>query len=101
MADLLELSARIIDSGVADEPVNRITQELSEIADGVAVVESFSHVVAVRCGDSLAVFDASGSATGAPVVESLRRWTSPETSLLAMGTLAGASRESKEKASEV
>ena len=83
MADLLELSSRIIDSGVADEPVNRITQELSEIADGVAVVESFSHVVAVRCGDGMVAFDASGSATGRPVVESLRRWTaSPVTALV-------------------
>ena len=38
MADLLSLSARIIDSGTADEPTNRVTQELSEVADGVAVV---------------------------------------------------------------
>lgn len=83
MADLLELSARIIDSGVANEPVNRITQELSEVADGVAVVESFSHVVAVRCGEGMVVFDASGSATGRPVVESLRSWTSsPVTALV-------------------
>lgn len=83
MADLLELSSRIIDSGVANEPVNRITQELSEVADGVAVVESFSHVVAVRCGEGMVVFDASGSATGRPVVESLRGWTSsPVTALV-------------------
>ncbi len=32
MPDLLELSARIIDSGVADVPTNRVTQELSEVA---------------------------------------------------------------------
>ena len=83
MADLLELSARIIDSGVADEPVNRITQELSEIADGVAMVESFSHIVALRCGEGLVVFDASGSATGRQVVESLRGWSaSPVTALV-------------------
>jgi len=75
VADLLGLSARIIDSGVADEPVNRITQELSEVAQGVAVVESFSHSIAFSTGDGLLVFDASGSATGGRVVESLRRWT--------------------------
>lgn len=75
MADLLDLSARIIDSGLADEPTNRITQELSEVADGIAVVESFSHSVAVATDDGLVVFDASGAWTGGPVVESLRRWS--------------------------
>jgi len=76
VADLLDLSSRIIDSGVADEPVNRITQELSEVADGIAVVESFSHIVAFRTDDGLAVFDSSGVATGTRVVESLRTWSS-------------------------
>lgn len=75
MADLLNLSARIIDSGTADEPVNRITQELSEVADGIAVVESFSHVVAVRTGAGLVAFDASGAFTGAAVVDALRGWS--------------------------
>ncbi|QGG93774.1 alkyl sulfatase dimerization domain-containing protein [Actinomarinicola tropica] len=76
MADLLALSARIIDSGVADEPVNRTTQELSEVGDGVAMVESFSHVVTFRTDEGLVCFDASGAAAGGRVVESLRRWTS-------------------------
>lgn len=75
MANLLSLSARIIDSGHADQPVNRVTQELSEVADGVAVVESFSHIVAFRTGEGLVVFDSSGSATGAGVVEALRGWS--------------------------
>ena len=75
MADLLGLSARIIDSGVADEPVNRTTQELSEVGDGVAMVESFSHVVAFRTGEGLVCFDASGAGPGARVVESLRGWS--------------------------
>jgi len=74
MSELLALSSRIIDSGVADEPVNRITQELSELAPGVAVVESFSHVVAFDTGEGLVCFDASGVGTGAAVVEALRRW---------------------------
>ena len=76
MADLLALSARIIDSGTADEPVNRISQELSQITDGIAVVESFSHSIVFDAGDSLLVFDASGSATGARVVEAVRHWSS-------------------------
>ncbi|HEU5152471.1 MAG TPA: alkyl sulfatase dimerization domain-containing protein [Iamia sp.] len=83
MADLLDLSARIIDSGVADEPTNRVTQELSEVADGVAVIESFSHAVALRTDDGLVVFDASAVFTGRQVVEALRSWsTAPVRSLV-------------------
>lgn len=76
MSDLLELSARIIDSGNADQPVNRITQELSEVSGGIAVVESFSHSVALASDEGLVVFDASGAQTGTAVVESLRAWSS-------------------------
>jgi alkyl sulfatase BDS1-like metallo-beta-lactamase superfamily hydrolase len=75
MADLLALSTRIIDSGIADEPVNRVTQELSEVADGIAVVESFSHVVALAGEDGLVLFDTSGAHTARRVVEALRRWS--------------------------
>ena len=75
MADLLALSTRIIDSGVADEPVNRVTHELSELADNLAMVESFSHVVAWRSAEGLVCFDTSAPNTGAKVVESLRTWS--------------------------
>src|SRR5262245_62150677 len=75
MADLLALSTRIIDSGSADEPVNRVTQELSEVADGIAMVESFSHVVALADESGLVLFDTSGAHTARRVVESLRRWS--------------------------
>ena len=71
----LDLSARLIDTGVADTPPNRTTQELSELADGVALVESFSHVVAVDTGDGLVTFDASSARTGADVVAALRSWS--------------------------
>ena len=71
----LELSARLIDTGATDTPPNRITQELSELADGVAIVESFSHVVAVDTGDGLVTFDASSALSGQAVVESLRTWS--------------------------
>src|SRR5687768_17095417 len=57
MADLLGISARIIDDGVLHEPVNRITQELSEVADGLAVVESFSHSVLFSTDEGLVAFD--------------------------------------------
>ena len=75
MADLLGLSARIIDEGVTDEPVNRSTGELSEVADGIAVVESFSHVVAVSTDDGLALFDTSLAAMGERCRASLRTWS--------------------------
>ena len=70
----VELSTRIIDSGTLDGPVNRMTEELSELGDGVAIVESFSHAILVDTGDGLVVFDASGIATGGPVVEAIRSW---------------------------
>jgi alkyl sulfatase BDS1-like metallo-beta-lactamase superfamily hydrolase len=83
VGDLLALSTRIIDSGVVDEPVNRITNELSELADDLAIVESFSHCVALRTDDGLVAFDASGVATGAAVVEALQLWDpSPVTTLV-------------------
>lgn len=74
MADLLALSARIIDSGRADEPVNRTTNELSEIAPDLALVESFSHAAVWDTGAGLVSFDTSGVHTGADVVTSIRSW---------------------------
>jgi glyoxylase-like metal-dependent hydrolase (beta-lactamase superfamily II) len=83
MADLLSLSARVIDSGVADEPVNRTTGELSEVADGLAIVESFSHSVVLDGGDGLVAFDASHARTGAVVVDAIKGWsTTPVTHLV-------------------
>ena len=51
-----------------------MTHELSEIADGVALVEAFSHVVVVSTDDGLVAFDSSGPASGSRVLESLRQW---------------------------
>jgi glyoxylase-like metal-dependent hydrolase (beta-lactamase superfamily II) len=82
MADLLALSSRVIDSGVVDEPVNRITNELSEVADGLAIVESFSHSVVLDAGEGLVAFDASHARTGADVVAAIRGWTSTPVSHL-------------------
>lgn len=82
MADLLALSSRIIDSGHADQPVNRVTNELSEVADGIAMVESFSHCVALDTGDGLMCFDASGVMTGGAVREALRGWSGSRVSHL-------------------
>ncbi len=74
MADLLALSERYIDQGIYEGPgsVNRVTTELSEVADGIAVVEAFSHVVALDCGDGLVLFDTSMEVFGPAVLKSLR-----------------------------
>ena len=76
MADLLALSSRIIDSADLEEPTNRVTHELSEIADGLAMVESFSHSIVLDGGDGLVAFDASHARSGAKVVEAIRGWKS-------------------------
>jgi alkyl sulfatase BDS1-like metallo-beta-lactamase superfamily hydrolase len=75
VVDVLELSARIIDSGLDFDPVSRMTQEVSEIAEHIALVESFSHSIALRTGAGLVVFDASGQWSGRAVVQALRRWS--------------------------
>jgi glyoxylase-like metal-dependent hydrolase (beta-lactamase superfamily II) len=74
MADLLALSARIIDERDVGEVTTRVTNELSEVGDGLAVVESFSHSWAVDTGAGLVVLDASGAHTGAAVVAAMRGW---------------------------
>ncbi len=75
MADLLAISSRIIDAGVADQPTNRVTQELSEVHERIAVVESFSHVVTIRTEAGLVCFDTSLGRTGPACVAALRGWS--------------------------
>ncbi|HIM65655.1 MAG TPA: MBL fold metallo-hydrolase, partial [Acidimicrobiia bacterium] len=71
----VELSNRIIDSGVAEPPHNRVINELTEIDDDVAVVESFSHCWVIRTDEGLVCFDASGVPSGPAVVEAIRGWS--------------------------
>jgi alkyl sulfatase BDS1-like metallo-beta-lactamase superfamily hydrolase len=77
MANLLDLSARYIDDGVYEGAgsIHRITTDLSEVADGIAVIEAFSHVVAFRTGDGLAIFDTSLEAFAGGILKSLRAWS--------------------------
>ena len=82
MADLLDISSRIIDSGIVDQPINRVTNELSELADGLAIVESFSHCVALDTGEGLVCFDSSGVHTGQAVVAALHDWRADRVSHL-------------------
>jgi alkyl sulfatase BDS1-like metallo-beta-lactamase superfamily hydrolase len=74
-SDLLALSTRLIDEGDDGTPPNRVTTELSEVADGIAVIEAFSHVVVIRSDDGLLVADTSAAAFGPRVVQSLRAWS--------------------------
>ena len=79
MADLLKMSTDIIDDkiGVDDAgPMNRINFQLSEIADGVAMVEAFSHCVLFESEDGLIAFDTSGPQGGGRVMEAIRGWLS-------------------------
>jgi alkyl sulfatase BDS1-like metallo-beta-lactamase superfamily hydrolase len=75
--DLLALSARFVDEGVDDGPgsTNRPTGELSEVADGIAMVEAFSHVVLLRTDDGVLVADTSVEAFGPVAVKAMRAWT--------------------------
>ena len=72
----IDLSNRVIDSGVVDERLNRVEGDIWELTDNVAIVESFSHCVTVNTGDGLVCFDASGAQSGAKVVEAIRTWSS-------------------------
>ncbi len=71
----LELSTRLIDESRSDVRPNRVTNELSELDDDLAIVESFSHSVVFRTGDGLVAFDSSGPQTGAAVVGAIRSWS--------------------------
>jgi len=77
MPDLLGLSARFIDENTYEGPtsVNRITTELSEVAEGIAVIEAFSHVVAFESDEGLVLFDTSLEAFSAGILKSLRAWS--------------------------
>ncbi len=80
---LLEHSAAIVDgwstpggppAGAVEGPTNRVTNELSDLGDGIGFVESFSNVVAFRTDDGLVLFDSSSVFTAKGAVASLRNW---------------------------
>jgi alkyl sulfatase BDS1-like metallo-beta-lactamase superfamily hydrolase len=81
--ELLDLSSAIVDAwstpggpppGAPDGPTNRVTNELTEIDDGLSFIESFSNVVTFRTDEGLVLFDASSVFTGKGCVASLRGW---------------------------
>ncbi len=73
--DPVAVSSAAIDNGELTESFNRIWQKASVITDDIAVVESFSHMIAFRTGDGLVCFDASGTDSGPAVVDALRVWS--------------------------
>ena len=73
--DPIEVSSKVIDAGVHDEQVNRVTQRLSVLDDDIAIVESFSHIITFRTDDGLVCFDSSGQLTGEAAVGALRGWS--------------------------
>ena len=77
MADLLAMSTGVIDGTTSEQevgPMNRINFQLSNIADGVAMVEAFSHCIVFETDDGLVGFDTSGVQGGGRVVEAIRGW---------------------------
>ena len=80
--DIFDLSARVIDERITSVKVNRVTLELSELGDGLALVEAFSHVYAVATNDGLVCFDTSARRAGPSVVAALRTWNTQSFSTL-------------------
>src|SRR5689334_4478552 len=81
--ELLDLSSAIVDAwsvpggppaGAIEGPTNRVTNELTEIDDGLSFIESFSNIVTFRTDEGLVLFDASSVFTGKGCVSSLRAW---------------------------
>lgn len=75
MADLLALSSRIIDTDTPGADMNRVNQELSDVADGVAIIESFSNIVVFKTDAGLALIDTSLPVTIRGCLKSLRGWS--------------------------
>ena len=77
MADLLSMSADIIDGRVTPEalgPLNRINHQLSELATDLAVVEAFSHCIVFKTDEGLVTFDTSNEHGGKKCVSAIQSW---------------------------
>ncbi len=72
------MSTAVIDGAVAAEefgPMNRINFQLSEIGDGIAMVEAFSHCILFSTDDGMVAFDTSSVQGAARVVDAVRSWS--------------------------
>ena len=78
MTDLLAMSSDIIDGRKAPGemgPLNRITHELTELSNDLAVVEAFSHCIVFKTDDGLVSFDTSNEHGGKRCVDAIKSWT--------------------------
>ena len=78
MTDLLAMSSDIIDGRKAPGemgPLNRITHELTELSNNLAVVEAFSHCIVFKTDDGLVSFDTSNEHGGKRCVDAIKSWT--------------------------
>ncbi len=77
MGELLDRSAHYIDQGVHEGAgsMNPMDGGFAEVADGIGMVQAFSHVVALDAGEDLVLFDVSLETFGEMAVQSLRSWS--------------------------
>ena len=78
MPEMLDRSARIIEGTERLEIrglLNIGAGDVAEVAENVALVESFSNVVAFATGGGLTVFDVSHGSSHANTLTALRRWS--------------------------
>jgi alkyl sulfatase BDS1-like metallo-beta-lactamase superfamily hydrolase len=75
MSDLIERSNRFLDTGVVDDEYNPMTLSLHELADGIAMVDGFSHVITFDTDDGLVAFDTSLAAMAPGALQAVRTWS--------------------------
>ncbi len=75
--ELLEASSRYIDEGIFEgaASVSPIDGRLADFGNGMALVLSFSHVIAVEDGDGLALVDTSTAALAPRALAALQTWS--------------------------
>ncbi|MEZ5661550.1 MAG: MBL fold metallo-hydrolase [Burkholderiaceae bacterium] len=76
MAELLELSANIIDDNDRSkvDRHNPTDARVHELAPGIAMVTGFSHILSFATQGGLLLFDTSGQAYATRMRDALRRW---------------------------
>jgi alkyl sulfatase BDS1-like metallo-beta-lactamase superfamily hydrolase len=77
MAGLLELSARILDgeAEITDHHPFRPSNQLEEVGDGVAFVDSFANVTAFATPDGLCLVDTGSAVVADAIHDAVRSWS--------------------------